>query len=79
MGLPVQRMDDVGVMQGGRCGAVGEREVIASEPAVMVASVELTVQRGVGEVDVERPWETPSLAAGGRSASPTILCTGVAT
>jgi hypothetical protein len=44
-------MEDVGVMQGGRRGAVGQREVVAGQPAAVVASGELAVQRGVGEVE----------------------------
>jgi hypothetical protein len=34
MRAPVQRMHDVGVVQGWRRGAVGQREVVAGQPAV---------------------------------------------
>jgi hypothetical protein len=43
--VAVQRMQDIGVMEGGRRGAVGEREVLAGEPPIGVASLELALQR----------------------------------
>ena len=38
-GVAVERMEDVGVVQGGRRGAVGQREVLAGQPAVVAASL----------------------------------------
>ena len=49
--IAVQRAEDLGVVEGGRRGAVGQREVVAGQPAVVAASGELAVQRGVGEVE----------------------------
>jgi hypothetical protein len=70
----VQGMDDIGVMQRGRRGAVGQREGVA-EPAVMVASVELAIQDGLGELEsgVGVGDAVRVCGVGGRSAAPTIL------
>jgi len=77
VGRAVDRLQYVRVVQRGRRGAVGQRERLARQPAV----VDVCIEDRVGLVELRPRLSTPyaSFASTGRSASKTIACIGVIT